>query len=92
MARNDTLYSIARKYGTTVNEIMEYNSLPSTTLTVGEILYIPNTNSYINYYVQPNDTLYSIARENNTTVDAIKSLNNLTSNVLRINQLLLLPR
>ena len=92
VARNDTLYSIARKYGTTVNEIMEYNSLPSTTLTVGEILYIPNTNSYINYYVQPNDTLYSIARENNTTVDAIKSLNNLTSNVLRINQLLLLPR
>lgn len=92
VARNDTLYSIARKYGTTVNEIMEYNSLPSTTLTVGQILYIPNTNSYINYYVQPNDTLYSIARENNTTVDAIKSLNNLTSNVLRINQLLLLPR
>ncbi len=92
VARNDTLYSIARKYGTTVNEIMEYNLLPSTTLTVGQILYIPNTNSYINYYVQPNDTLYSIARENNTTVDAIKSLNNLTSNVLRINQLLLLPR
>ena len=89
---NDTLYGIARKYGTTVAELIEYNNLPSNVLTVGQVLLIPNTSDTINYYVQPNDTLYGIAREFNTTVDEIKRLNNLSSNMLKINQLLLIPR
>lgn len=88
---NDTLYSIARKYGTTVAEIIDYNGLPSNVLTIGQVLLIPNTSEYINYYVQPNDTLYSIARNYNTTIAELRRLNNLTSDVLTINQLLLIP-
>lgn len=91
VTRNETLYSIARKYGTDVNTIRSHNNLSSDLLTIGQILLIPNTSDYINYYVQPNDNLYSIARKFNTTVDAIKNLNNLTSNLLTINQLLLIP-
>lgn len=91
VTNNETLYSIARKYGTTVNDIMNINNLTSNLLTIGQILLIPNTSGYINYYVQPNDSLYSIARKYNTTVDAIKRLNNLTSDLLTINQLLLIP-
>lgn len=88
---NDTLYSIARKYGTTVAEIIDYNGLPSNVLTIGQVILIPNTSEYINYYVQPNDTLYSIARNYNTTIAELRRLNNLTSDVLTINQLLLIP-
>lgn len=91
VTNNETLYSIARKYGTTVNDLMNINNLTSNLLTIGQILLIPNTSGYINYYVQPNDSLYSIARKYNTTVDAIKRLNNLTSDLLTINQLLLIP-
>lgn len=91
VSNNETLYSIARKYGVTVNDIIEYNNLSSNLLTIGQVLLIPNTSDYINYYVQPNDTLYAIARKYNTTVDAIRRLNNLTSDMLTINQLLLIP-
>lgn len=91
VTNNETLYSIARKYGTDVDIIKKHNNLTSDILSIGQILLIPNTSEYINYYVQPNDSLYSIARTFNTTVDDIKRLNNLTSNLLTINQLLLIP-
>ncbi len=91
VTKNETLYSIAKKYGATVDDIIEYNNLSTNVLQLGQILYIPNTSEYINYYVQPNDSLYSISRRFNTTIDAIKKLNNLTSDTLYINQLLLIP-
>lgn len=91
VTQNDTLYSIARKYGTTVNELIAYNNLPSNVLSIGQILLIPNTTGYINYYVKPKDTLYSIARTYNTTVSELRRLNNLTNDTLSINQVLLIP-
>ena len=87
VSKGDTLYSIARKYGISTNELISYNNLPSTILSIGQILKIPteNTNTYV---VQKGDTLYSIARNFNTTVADIKSKNNLTSNILSIGQIL----
>ncbi|MBQ8682020.1 MAG: LysM peptidoglycan-binding domain-containing protein [Bacilli bacterium] len=38
----DTLYSIARLYNTTVNNIKTQNNLTSNLLTVGQQLLIPN--------------------------------------------------
>ncbi len=87
----DTLYSIARKYNTTVDEIKRFNNLTSNTLSIGQNLKIPITgggNGTITYTVKSGDTLYSIARKYNTTVDRIKNLNNLTSNTLRVGQIL----
>ena len=37
----DSLYSIAKKYNTTVNEIKKFNNLTSNTLQIGQILKIP---------------------------------------------------
>ena len=37
----DTLYSIAKKYNVTVNDIKNINNLSSNTLTIGSILKIP---------------------------------------------------
>lgn len=86
----DNLYSIARKYGITQSELMDYNNLTSNLLSVGQKLRIPlnNISSNNKYTVQPGDTLYSIALKYNTTVDSIKSKNNLTSNTLTIGQVL----
>ncbi len=87
--RGDTLFSIASRYGTTVDEIKRLNNLTSNVLSIGQTLRIPSTNSsYITYTVQRGDTLFSIASRYGTTVDAIKRLNNLTSNVLSIGQVL----
>lgn len=83
----DTLYSIARKYNTTVNELLSYNNLSSTALSLGQKIKIPI--EFV-YTVKKGDTLYSIAQNYNTTVDNIKKKNNLTSNSLSIGQLLLI--
>ena len=97
----DSLYSIARKYNTTVDEIKRLNNLSSNVLSIGQVLKIPSSSESNNtgsgtgttnaYVVKSGDSLYSIARKYNTTVDEIKSLNNLTSNLLSIGQVLKIP-
>ncbi len=41
---DDTLYSIAKRYNTTVDTIKSLNNLPSNMLSVGQVLKIPTTN------------------------------------------------
>ncbi len=87
----DSLYRIALKNNTTVDEIKKINNLTSDTLSIGQQLKLPGDNSVKEYIVVSGDSLYSIARKFNTTVDEIKSLNNLTSDILSIGQKLLIP-
>ena len=89
--KGDTLYSIAKKYSTTVSKIKELNNLKSDTLSIGQELIIPSNFDVKTHIVKSGDTLYSIARKYNTTVDAIKVANNLTSNVLSIGKELIIP-
>ena len=89
----DNLYSISRKYGVSVDELMSVNNLKSTVLSVGQVLKIPNSGEVTNviYTVKKGDSLWSIAKNNKTTVDAIVKLNNLSNANLSIGQKLLLP-
>jgi len=89
----DSLWSIAQRYNTTVNEIKTLNNLTSNNLSIGQQLLIPSnsSNNRITYTVQSGDSLYSIANRYGTTVNAIKQLNNLSSNNLSIGQQLLIP-
>lgn len=88
----DTLYSIARDKGTTVDELKKLNNLTSNTLSVGQLLKIPSPLVPENTYtVQKGDSLYAIATKYGITVDALKEANNLTSSNLSIGQVLNLP-
>lgn len=90
--RGDTLYSIARNFNVSVDQLMRENNLSSSVLSLGQVLIIPNNSSANKtYYVKAGDTLYSIARNFGVSVDDIKRLNNLTSNTLSIGQSLLIP-
>ena len=91
VAAGDNLYGIARKLNTTVDEIKRLNNLTSNTLSIGQKLKIPVSNTNSNTYtVVSGDSLYSIARRFNTTVDNIKSKNNLKSNLLSVGQKLII--
>ena len=91
--RGDSLYSIARRYGVTVNDITRLNNLAGTSLSIGQELLIPSGGSSSpsnTYVVKSGDNLYSIARKFNVSVDSIKSKNNLKSNLLSVGQTLII--
>ena len=85
----DSLYSIANRYNTTVDELKKINNLNSNLLSIGQLLKIP-TSDEVTYVVKSGDNLYSIANKYNTTVDELKRKNNLTSNLLSIGQILVI--
>ena len=93
----DNLYTIAKKYNTTVDEIKKLNYLTNNNLYIGQVLRIPEMftpqdelllPNYINYTVKKGDNLYSIAKDNNITIDTIISDNSLSNNNLYIGQIL----
>ena len=86
----DTLYSVARRYGTTVNAIVQANGLRNPNwIYVGQRLVIPGTtaapsssSSGSTHVVQRGENLYRIALHYGTTVYALASANNLSNTSL----------
>lgn len=92
--KGDSLYTIAKKYNTTVNALTTLNKLTSNNLSIGQILKIPTSTQNVTepiYTVKSGDTLYSIARKYNTTVSEIINRNNLKTSNLSIGQELIIP-
>jgi LysM repeat protein len=92
----DTLYLIARRFGTTVEAIRRTNNLTTDIISVGQVLFLPGPTGAppiigTDYVVQPGDTLFLIARRFGTTVQAIMSANNLTSTNIYVGQRLRIP-
>ena len=89
--KGDTLYSIAKKYNTSVSAILDLNYLTSSNLSIGQVIRIPENYTpegeitlpqYTNYIVQKGDTLYSISKKFQISVDVLVKDNALTSTVL----------
>jgi LysM repeat protein len=96
----DTLYSLARRFNTTVDAIVALNGLQNASyIRVGQVLKISGTASPApvpgtggEYTVQAGDTLYSIARRYGTTVEAIQSANGIVNAAyIRVGQKLIIP-
>ena len=90
----DTLWSIAKNNGLSVDELKDLNNLTSNKLSVGQKLLIgedivPVIND--TYIVKKGDTLYGIAKKYGLSVDELKKYNNLNSSSLSIGQKLKIP-
>ena len=98
---NDTLYSIARRLGSTVEQLEQLNALypPFTDpglIFPGQMLIVPyqyNPATQLFYFVNPSDTLYSIATRFSTSVQRVMGMNpDVTNpNLIYVNQLLRVP-
>lgn len=96
--RGDTLGSIAKRYGISVQQLINANNIKSPNLIyVGQILTIPTESNihdmnHILYTVRRGNSLYQIARKYNTTIAHLVRLNRISNpnliyagQVLRIN-------
>lgn len=87
----ESLYTIAQKYQTTPDDIIQLNKINSSnSLVIGQTLLINTQNR--NYFVQPGDSLYKIAQTYNTTPENIANASGIASNsFLQIGQQLYIP-
>jgi LysM repeat protein len=93
---NDTLASIADRFGVSVDAIKQANGISDSLVISGTTLIIPNPQTAsvppIGFYtVQEGDTLIGIAQNLGITVDELVRLNNLTDTNIYIGQALSVP-
>ena len=91
----DTVYSLARRYGTTVQAIMQANGMMDYSLRTGMVIVIPTgaapAPGPLVHIVQPGETLNEIARHYNTTVWAIMAMNSMGSPTIWAYRALFIP-
>lgn len=91
----DTLESIASKFNTTVNELMNMNNLDETSLRASDQIIVPETSKkYFEYYtVKKGDSIYAIARRYNINPELLASLNGLEySDYIYPDQTIMIPK
>ncbi len=97
----DTLYKIARMYGSTIQEIVNVNNITDPNLIYpGSVILIPveeedleTPPGSIIYTVQPGDTLYIISLLFKVSIQDILSLNNITNpSLIHPGMKIILPR
>ncbi len=72
----DTLWAIARRYGTTVTALAAANGIQDPDrICPGQVLRIPGASPEKVYTVRPGDTLWAIARRYGTTVTVLAAAN-----------------
>jgi membrane-bound lytic murein transglycosylase D len=82
----DSLWIIAKRYGTTTQEIQKLNNLSSTDLSIGQVIKLPLRNNKAKlkdglkaYEVKIGDTPFIIAKQHNMSLDRLLKINKLTA-------------
>ncbi len=101
----DSLYTIAKAYGVSVEALKEANGLRGNGLKPKQVLLIPNpkkrpaerTSSQVvseteSYIVKQGDSLFSISKRTGISIEEIKRVNKLQTNVLKTGQRLVLRK
>lgn len=97
VSAGETLYSVARKTGTSVSELKALNNLASDSISEGQILTVAGSNgssssSTGGYTVSSGETLFSVAQKNGVSVAEVKAWNNLSSESISAGQTLIVSQ
>ncbi len=97
----DTLYSLAIRFNTTVDELLRANpGINPNALFIGQVICVPVVTpppttcptGFTTYTIKSGDTLYSLAIRYNTTVNVLLQANpGIYPNNLRVGQIICIP-
>ncbi len=93
--KNESLYSIAKRYNTTPKALRKLNNISGSTIYIGQKLDLPiHSHSHIvtNYKVKRGDNLSEIAKLFKTTTSNLKHLNSMKNSNIYIGQNLTVPK
>jgi LysM repeat protein len=97
---SETLFSVAQRYGLTVDELKQWNSISGNTIAVGQVLIVGKDDSSLAssavngdkrrrmHTVMQSETLYSISRQYGVSTDQLMEWNKLVDSSLKIGQVL----
>ncbi len=100
----ETLFSIARQYGLTVDQLMAINPGISKMLSVGQVLRVPQnedntqnsqpeqTGDLITHTVSKGETLYRISRDYAVSIGELQKINPGLTERLTVGQKILVPK
>ncbi|MEP6737876.1 MAG: LysM peptidoglycan-binding domain-containing protein [Chryseolinea sp.] len=98
VGEKETLYAISKRYGTSIDAILQYNPTADAGLEVGQIIkvpYIPRKTIKPEgnvHVVAAKETMFSISKSYDVSIDDIKKWNNLTSNSLSVGQEIIIKK
>jgi LysM repeat protein len=92
----ESLYGIARAFGSSVAELQRLNKLETPAVRVGQVIVVPDTataklGAPVSHQVAAGETLYAIARKYAVNLETLQRLNKLESPVVKVGQVLLIP-
>ena len=98
VVKGETLYSLARRYGVTVDDIIAANAVLTDGLKAGQRIKIPvkpadekeQPKSHVHKVVR-GETLYSLAKQHNLTVEELREANPHVKKGLKAGQLIEIP-
>lgn len=99
----ETLFTISKRYGISVDALMYLNDMDSPDLSLGQEILVPrrvleqedqsfDSDKYILHKVKPKETLYGIAKQYAVPMDVILKNNQIQDQQIQIGQKLLIPR
>ncbi len=103
--KGETLYSIARQYGISVDDLKRLNNITENEISLGQNLVVSSKSVLAKvpkqldiksvsstHTVAVKETLYSIARQYGVTVSQLKEWNNLSSDELKLGSMIYVVR
>ncbi len=105
--RKETLFSLAKQYGVTVDQLSELNPEAALSLSTGATLRIPvqqstkvdsvflapaQSDTFMVHQVERGETPYSISKKYEVQLDSLNKINNEFPNGLRVGQWITVPK
>ncbi len=89
--KNESLWTIAKKNGTTVKYLMEINNIKNAELIAkNSVIFVPSTRGVF-YKIKPGDTLTTISKKYSIEIDTIADHNNIDNKSLIAGRRIFIP-